>query len=38
MSYIYMISNDINNKKYIGKTSHTIEYRWNLHKRDYPYF
>ena len=38
MGYIYMIYNDINDNKYIGKTSHTIEYRWNLHKRDYTYF
>lgn len=37
MGYIYIISNDINNKKYIGKTSHTIEYRWKLHLAQYPY-
>ena len=38
MGFIYIIHNDINDKKYIGKTSHTVEYRWNLHKRDYRYF
>lgn len=38
MAYIYIIENDINNNKYVGQTSHTIEYRWNLHKRDYVYF
>lgn len=37
MGYIYIISNDINDKKYIGKTSHTIEYRWKLHLAQYPY-
>lgn len=38
MGFIYIIHNDINDNKYIGKTSHTVEYRWNLHKRDYHYF
>lgn len=38
LGFIYAIYNDINNKQYIGKTSHTVEYRFNLHKRDYPYF
>ena len=37
MGYIYIISNDINDKKYIGKTSHTIDYRWKLHLTQYPY-
>lgn len=38
MGFVYIIHNDINDKKYIGKTSHTVEYRWNLHKRDFKYF
>ena len=37
MGYIYIISNNINDKKYIGKTSHTIDYRWKLHLTQYPY-
>ena len=37
MGFIYMIINDINNKKYIGQTSHTVEYRWNMHRNNYPY-
>jgi hypothetical protein len=28
MAYIYKISNNINNKVYIGKTISTIENRW----------
>ena len=38
MGFIYIIYNDINDKKYIGKTSHTVEYRFNLHKRDFSHF
>lgn len=38
MGFIYIIHNDINDEKYIGKTSHTVEYRFNLHKRDFHYF
>ena len=34
MAYIYKISNDINNKVYIGKTTGTIEYRWKQHCND----
>ena len=35
MGYIYKISNTINNKKYIGKTSNSIEYRWKQHLYSY---
>ena len=35
MSYIYKITNNLNNKIYIGKTSYTIEKRWKEHCRDY---
>lgn len=31
MAYIYKITNDINGKMYIGKTSYNIEKRWNEH-------
>lgn len=34
MGYIYLITNKINHKKYIGKTSYSIEVRWEQHKRD----
>ena len=34
MPYIYKITNDINNKIYIGKTLHTIEKRFQEHKKD----
>lgn len=34
MSYIYKITNDINNKVYIGKTSRSIDKRWKEHLRD----
>ena len=30
--YIYIITNDINNKVYIGQTKNTIQIRWNGHK------
>lgn len=33
MGYIYLIENDINNKKYIGLTTQTIEQRWKQHLR-----
>ena len=31
MAYIYKITNDINNKVYIGKTVKSIEKRWKEH-------
>lgn len=34
MSFIYKITNQINNKSYIGKTDLTIEERWRTHKRN----
>ena len=34
MAYIYEISNDINDKKYIGKTEDSIEKRFNEHCRE----
>lgn len=34
MAYIYIIHNDINDKKYIGKTEMTIEKRFKQHLRD----
>lgn len=37
MGFIYKITNDINNKVYIGKTQKTVEERWNWHLRDYKY-
>lgn len=35
MPYIYKITNDINDKIYVGKTLYTIEKRWREHRRDY---
>lgn len=35
MGYIYKITNKINNKIYIGKTSSTIQKRWKQHLSDY---
>lgn len=32
MGYIYIITNDINNKVYIGQTISTVEHRWGEHK------
>lgn len=32
--FIYCISNDINNKKYVGKTASSIEERFKQHCRD----
>lgn len=34
MPYIYKITNDINDKVYIGKTTTTIEERWKIHIKD----
>lgn len=34
MSYIYCITNNINQKKYVGKTNNTIKKRWWQHKND----
>lgn len=35
MGYIYKIINNINNKVYIGKTSRTIEIRWDEHRKNF---
>ena len=35
MAYIYKITNDINNKIYIGKTNFSIEKRWKEHLKTY---
>ena len=35
MAYIYKITNNINNKIYIGKTEHTVEKRFKEHCQDY---
>lgn len=34
MPYIYKITNDINNRIYIGKTIDSVQIRWNHHKSD----
>lgn len=34
MSFIYVITNDINGKQYVGKTNHSIEYRFKQHIND----
>ena len=35
MGYIYKITNDINNKSYIGLTTTTVKQRWSKHIRNY---
>ncbi len=35
MAYIYLITCTVNGKKYVGKTNHTVEKRWNEHCGDY---
>ena len=30
--YIYLITNNINGKQYVGQTRNTIQKRWNGHK------
>lgn len=34
MAYIYVITNLINGKQYVGKTTDTIEKRWSIHLKD----
>lgn len=34
MAYIYVITNQINGKQYVGKTNTTIEERWRHHQND----
>jgi len=35
--YIYIITNNVNEKVYVGQTSKTIESRWSKHKKDAQY-
>ena len=34
IGYIYLITNTINDKKYVGQTRQTVEERWKEHKND----
>jgi predicted GIY-YIG superfamily endonuclease len=40
MGHIYKITNNLNNKVYVGQTIKTLERRFNQHKNNYnkPYF
>ena len=39
MAYIYLITNDINGKQYVGKTYYNnIQERWKEHLQDYKKF
>ena len=29
---VYLITNNVNGKRYVGQTSKSLEYRWNLHR------
>jgi len=31
--FVYLITNMVNGKRYVGQTTHTLEYRWGQHKR-----
>jgi len=35
MSYIYCVTNTVNNKKYVGKSAYSLEKRWKEHCNDY---
>ena len=35
MGFIYLITNKLNNKQYVGKTEYTIIDRWKEHKKNY---
>ena len=37
MAFIYVITNDLNGKQYVGKTSRSIEERFKEHIRDKDY-
>ena len=34
MAFIYVITNNLNQKKYVGKTTTTIKQRWQQHIKD----
>lgn len=35
MAYIYLITNTLNGKQYVGKTLYSVQTRWTQHKNDY---